>query len=79
MKPVKDSEKVARMFAQGQIDLKDNQSGYKYTMTASCPKDGNFAFVSRVEKVANSLSKVIFQCTSCSIEFEVNQNDIYVH
>lgn len=79
MEPVKDSEKVAKMFDQGQIELKDSQSGYRYTITARCPKDGNFAFVSRIEKTDQSLSKVIFQCTSCSTEFEVSQDDIYIH
>ena len=79
MKPVKDNEKVKRMFVQGQPELVDMQTGYKYSMVARCPKDGDFASVARIEKAGQSLSKVTFRCTSCFTEFEVNQDDIYIH
>jgi hypothetical protein len=78
MKPVKDTEKVKRMFAQGQPALVDVQTGYKYTMVARCPKDGNFASVARIERAGQSLSRVKFQCTLCFTEFEVIQDDIHV-
>ena len=78
MEPVKDKEKVKRMFAQGQSTLVDTQTGYKYSMAARCPKDGNFASVARTERAGQSLRKVIFQCSSCFIQFEVSQDDIYL-
>ena len=78
MKPVRDTEKVKKMFAQGQSALVDAQTGYKYTMVACCPKDGNFASMNRIERAGQSLSRVTFQCTSCFTEFEVGQDDIYV-
>ena len=78
MEPVRNTEKVKRMFAQGQSELVDPQTGYKYTMVARCPKDGNFASVARIERAGQSLSRVTFQCTSCFTEFEVGQDDIYV-
>ena len=78
MEPVKDKEKVKRMFAQGQPTLVDVQTGYKYSMTAPCPKDGNFASVASVERAGQSLSKVTFQCTSCFTQFKVSQEDIYI-
>ena len=78
MEPVRNTEKVKRMFAQGQSELVDPQTGYKYTMVARCPKDGNFASVARIERARQSLSKVTFHCTSCFTEFEVGQDDIYV-
>ena len=78
MESVKDTEKVKRMFAQGQPALVDAQTGHKYSMVACCPKDGNFASVARIERAGQSLSRVTFQCTSCFTEFEVSQDDIYV-
>ena len=78
MKPIKDTEKVKRMFAQGQPDLVDVQTGYKYSMVARCPKDGEFASVTRIERAGKSLSRVTFRCTSCFTEFEVSQDDIYI-
>ena len=79
MEPIKDTAKVKKMFAQGQPDLVEVQTGYKYSMVAHCPKDGNFASVARIERAGQSLSKVIFRCTSCFTEFEVSQDDIYIH
>jgi hypothetical protein len=78
MEPIKDTEKVKRMFAQGQSELVDAKTGYKYSMVALCPKDGSVAFVARIEKEGQSLSKVTFRCASCFTEFEVDQDDIYV-
>ncbi len=78
MELVKDTEKVKRMFAQGQPTLVDVRTGYKYLMVAPCPKDGNYASVARLERSGQSLSKVIFQCPLCFTQFEVSQDDIYV-
>ena len=78
MEPIKDKEKVARMFSQGQTTLVDASSGYKYTMTACCPQDGNFSSVEQTEKTSEGLSRVIFRCPHCSNLFETKQEDIYV-
>ena len=78
MEPVKDIERVKRMFMQGQTALVDMQTGYKYSMAAHCPKDGNLASVARIERAGQSLSKVTFRCPSCFTEFEVSQDNIFV-
>ena len=78
MEPIKDTDKVKRMFVQGQTELVDVQTKYKYSMVARCPKDGEFASVARIEKAGQSLSKVTFRCTSCFTEFEAAQGDIYL-
>ena len=78
MEPLKDIERVKKMFAQGQPELVDAQIGYKYSMVALCPKDGNIASVARIERAGQSLSRVTFRCASCFAEFEVGQEDIYI-
>lgn len=78
MEPIKDTEKVKRMFIQGQSDLVDAQTKYKYSMVARCPKDGNFSSVARIERAGQSISKVTFRCTSCFTEFQVSQDEIYI-
>ena len=78
MEPIKDMEKVKKMFEQGQTDLVDVQTGHKYSMVARCPRDGDFASVARIERAGQSLSKVTFRCTSCFTEFEAGQDDIYI-
>jgi hypothetical protein len=78
MKPAKSITRVRKMFYQGQPFLIDPQSGYKYTMTARCPKDGSYASVAQIVKEGQTLSRVVFQCPSCFDLFEVKQYEIYV-
>ena len=78
MEPIKDSEKVKRMFSQGQTSIVDTSTGYKYSMTAYCPKDGSFASIAEIEKSGESLSRVVFKCSQCSTLFEAKQGDIYL-
>ncbi len=78
MEPVRDAEKVKRMFLQGETTLVDPESKYKYSMVARCLKDGDYASVARIERSGGTLSRVIFQCTSCFSQFEVSQDEIYV-
>ena len=65
MKPVKDAEKVKKMFARGEPFYVDTKTGYKYSMTAICPLDGGYGSVARVDKAGQALSSVTFQCTNC--------------
>ena len=78
MEPIKGSEKVKKMFAQGQTTLVDTQTGYKYTMVARCPKDNNYASIAQIERSGQALSRVIFQCPYCFGRFEVNQDEVYI-
>lgn len=78
MRPVKDAQKVTKMFAQGQPFLVDPQSGYKYSMSARCPKDGTYSLVAQTEKEDQALSRVVFNCSSCFKLFEAKPDDIYV-
>jgi hypothetical protein len=79
MEPVKDAAKVKKMFVQGQPFIVDAQSGYKYSMVSLCPKDHSYASVAQVERMGESLSRVVFQCNSCFDTFEVKQDEIYIH
>jgi len=78
MEPIKDSEKVKKMFAQGQTTLVDTQTGYKYTMVACCPKDDNFASIAQIERSGQTLIRVIFRCPYCYSQFAVDQDEIYI-
>ena len=78
MEPIKDIEKVKRMFEQGQSTFVDIQTKYKYSLVAKCPNDSIWSSVVRIEKAGQSLSRVIFHCTTCFHDFEVNQEDIFI-
>ena len=78
MEPIQDIERVTRMFSQGQTSLVDTSTGYKYNMTACCPKDGVFSSLAQIEKSGQSLSRVVFRCPHCWDLFEAKQEEIYV-
>ena len=78
MEPIRDSEKAKRMFDKGQTTLVDPSTGYKYSMTACCPKDGSFSSIVEIEKSGESLSRVVFKCSQCSTLFEAEQEEIYL-
>ena len=78
MQPTKDAEKVKRMFGQGLTTLTDTSTGYKYGMTACCPKDGNFSSIAQLGKSGESIRRIVFKCPQCSGLFEAKQEEIYV-
>ena len=78
MEPIKDSEKVNKMFKRGETTTIDTTTGYKYEMAARCPNDGSFASVSQTEKTPQGLSRVVFRCSKCSNLFEAKQEEIYL-
>ena len=78
MEPIKNNERVKSMFDKGQTALVDVSSGYKYSMTACCPKDGSFSSIAETEKSGECLSRVVFKCSQCSNLFEAKQEDIYL-
>ena len=79
MEPFKDTEKVKWMFLKGQTTLVDAETGYRYSMIARCPKDGDFSPLARIERAGESLSTVTFRCVSCLTDFELTQDDIYIY
>ena len=78
MKPAKNPEMVDRMFAQGQPSLTDPASGYRYSLTARCPKDGYYSPVGQVEREHQELSRVVFTCPSCFWSFEAPREQLYI-
>ncbi|KTB48306.1 hypothetical protein DEALK_11520 [Dehalogenimonas alkenigignens] len=72
---------VSRMFGTGEVSLLDTKTGYRYSLVAYCPKDGDYSYVDRVdrfEKAGKSLKTVTFKCPTCSTTFEVPKTKIMV-
>jgi hypothetical protein len=78
MEAKKAPKMVKKMFAEGEISMVDPETKYRYSLTAQCPVDGEYASVSRFEKSGHSLTRVSFKCEICSTEFEVPQSKIMV-
>jgi len=78
MNAVKDSKRVDQMFAMGTTTMVDPETKYRYSMIASCPKDGGDAHIARIERYGSSLSRVVFQCDSCFYQFEPSKDKIMV-
>lgn len=69
---------VNKMFGTGEVSLLDPKSGYRYSLVAYCPKDGDYSYVDRFEKAGKSLKTVTFKCPTCSTTFEVPKTKIMV-
>ena len=69
---------VKKMFETGKVTLVDPDTKYRYSLTAKCPDDGEYADVARFDKAGNSLSRVVFKCTLCEDEFEVPRDQMMV-
>jgi hypothetical protein len=78
MEPIKNSKKVKMMFSRGQTTLVDVSTGYKYSMTACCPKDGSFSSIAQTEISGQSLSRIVFKCPTCFNLFEAKQEEIFL-
>jgi hypothetical protein len=69
---------VKKMFESGQVSFVDPETRYRYSLTAKCPGDGEYADVARFEKAGHSLTRVVFSCASCTKEFEVPKSEMLV-
>ena len=69
---------VQKMFDSGEISAIDPETKYRYSLTARCPGDGEYASVARFEKSGHALKRVVFKCDICDAEFEVPQAKIMV-
>ncbi len=69
---------VSKMFDAGEVTMVDPETKYRYSLTAKCPGDGEYADVARFDKAGHSLTRVVFKCASCAAEFEVPQDKIMV-
>jgi hypothetical protein len=78
MEAKKAPKMVKEMFAEGEISWVDPKTQYRYSLTAQCPVDGEYASVSRFEKSGHSLTRVSFKCEICSTEFDVPQAKMMV-
>ncbi|MEN8614815.1 hypothetical protein ABFB09_05990 [Dehalogenimonas sp. THU2] len=78
MEAKKAPKMIKKMFDLGELSTIDPETKYRYSLTAKCPVDGEYASVTRFEKTGHSLGRVIFKCEICSTEFEVPQSEIMV-
>jgi hypothetical protein len=69
---------VQKMFDSGETSMVDQETKYRYSLTARCPGDGEYASVARYDKSGHSLQRVVFKCEICSCEFEVPREKIMV-
>jgi len=78
MEAKKAPKMIKEMFAEGELSTIDPETKYRYSLTAQCPAEGEYASVSRYEKSGHSLTRVTFKCAVCATEFEVPQSKMMV-
>jgi len=72
-------KRIKMMLASGEVTYLDPESGYRYTLYANCPNDGNTASVARIAKenrTGSSVTNIIFKCPICSNLFEGKEDQM---
>ncbi len=81
MKKVHDIKKIKQMLKSGEITFHDPESGFKHTLCAVCPTDGNDCSVASFEKESGDstlIIQVLFNCPICGKQFTVEPEEMYL-
>jgi hypothetical protein len=70
MSPASDLEQIKQMLSAGQLTVPDPATGYHRALYARCPRDRHDSAVYRIDRSAESITKVVFRCPICSRQFE---------
>ena len=69
---------VKKMFDEGEVSMVYPVTKDRYSLTANCPGESEYAEIARYDKSGHSLKRVVFKCAVCGMEFEVPQDKIMV-
>ncbi len=81
MKRVQDTKTIKQMLKSGEITFHDPQSGFKHTLCAVCPTDGNDCSIASFEKEGGDSTQIFqvrFDCPICSKQFTVEPEGMYL-
>ena len=81
MKKVKDAKKINQILQKGDITYLDPESGYRYSLFASCPNDDHDCSVSSFDKEDGEFTKitrVVFLCPICGNRFDATAEEMFL-
>lgn len=81
MEKFKDLKRINQMLDKGEITCLDPESGYRYSLCATCAKDGNECSVASFERNIGEklkITRVSFQCPICYTKFDAKSEDMFL-
>ncbi|AAW40326.1 MAG: hypothetical protein AAC990_07565 [Dehalococcoides mccartyi] len=74
----KDLALTNKLLSQGLVSSRDPETGFRYILCATCPKDGGDGTVARIDRKDNEVERVLFCCSICGQEFAAKPEDIFL-
>jgi hypothetical protein len=69
---------IKQTLAAGRLTVPDKSTGYYRSIYACCPSEGHESPVHRIERSGISISRVIFQCPICSVQFDTRPENMFL-
>jgi len=81
MEKRKDKKKIEQMMQKGEINCTDPESGYRYSLCAVCPNDGQECSVAKFERAIGKeikINRVTFYCPLCNQRFDGRLENMFL-
>ena len=81
MEKIKDKKKIEQMMQKGEINCIDSESGYRYSLCAVCPNDGQECSVAKFERAVGKEVKITsftFYCPLCNMGFDGQPQNMFL-
>jgi len=81
MEKIQDTQRINQILQKGDITFRDPDSGYRYSLCAVCPNDGNECSITSYERKGGELSsitRVTYYCPICNNRFDAKPEDMFL-
>ena len=81
MEKIKDTKRIRQMMQKGEVNFIDPESGYKYSLCAVCPNDGQECSIAKFEKSLGKeleITRLTFYCPICSQRFDDKPENLFL-
>jgi predicted RNA-binding Zn-ribbon protein involved in translation (DUF1610 family) len=81
MEKVKDIKRIKQILNEGKTTFLDPETGYKYSLCATCQNDGHDCSLNSYERKGgetSSIYKVIFMCPICGNRFDASTENMFL-
>jgi hypothetical protein len=72
------SKQIKDMLSRGQLSIPDQVTGFHHSLYACCPKDGNDSLIYRTERSGVAITRVVFRCPICSVNFDASVDSMFL-
>lgn len=73
-----DSKRIKEMLSRGQLSVSDQATGILRALYACCPKRGHESPVYRVDRAGTAITRVVFRCSICGVDFDASTDNMFL-